>query len=287
MVDSFKGNALPENTTEKIDSHQHFWQLSRGDYSWLTPDLFALYKNYKPDDYNKFRQQHNVTSTVLVQAAATTAETRFLLSLAKQYSWIGAVVGWIDFTAKDALNQLDTLLCHSQFSGLRPMLENIEDLDFILNPAFTEIFNQCSHNHISFDALVTPRHLNNLRTVLLRHPDLDAVIDHAGKPTAVNQHFDLWAHDIKLLADQTNTLCKISGLVVAAYATADSLEPYFHHLLECFGSSRLMWGSDWPVVNLTADYTTWVDITQRLVAALSATEKKDIWYNTAKNFYRL
>jgi L-fuconolactonase len=281
----------------RIDSHQHFWQLSRGDYSWLTKDLGVLYRDFLPVDIRSELSYANVSNTVVVQAADTLAETDFMFSLADTNSFVSGVVGWVDMECPKVLLQLSKFMENPYFKGIRPMIQDIEDVDWMLKPELTPIFNFLEDNELSFDALVLPKHLQNLQCLLARHPKLRVVIDHGGKPeiakalgcdisNSVNQQ---WAEDIEQLAKNNNVFCKLSGLLTEAgdKASYADIEPYMTHLLNCFGASKLMWGSDWPVVNLTSDYSTWVDIASNFIQQRPIEEQRNIWSGAAKNFYRL
>ena len=160
----------------KIDAHQHFWDLHRGDYGWLTPDLEPLYKNFAPADLEPLLKSTGVDGTVLVQAAPTLAETRYMLSLADQHDFIKGVVGWVDFEADDALDTIAELATLPKLVGIRPMIHDIEDSDWMLKAQFTPVLKQLEEHNLVFDALTRPLHLPNLKQLIDRHPDLNVVI---------------------------------------------------------------------------------------------------------------
>jgi L-fuconolactonase len=274
-----------------VDSHLHFWQLSRGDYSWLTPELSALYRDFAPSDIDATLKACGVESLVLIQAAATEAETRYLLDLASQHSVIAGVVGWIDFEAEDAPQKMASLCRTAQgrLKGLRPMIQDIPDTQWLLRPDLDPAFDALLANDLSFDALVAPVHLSALAERLGRHPQLRAVLDHAGKPDIAGDGFDDWAQQIVRLAEQTNAMCKLSGLLSEAGrpASAADIEPYVAHLFASFGPARIMWGSDWPVLTATADYLHWLEMAKALVERLAAGHQEDVFANNAQRFYRL
>ncbi|MGJ8611737.1 MAG: amidohydrolase family protein, partial [Octadecabacter sp.] len=255
-----------------IDAHQHFWKPDRGDYGWLTPDLTALYRDFMPDDLAPHLSQHGVDGTILVQAAPTIAETEFMLDLADKTTFILGVVGWVDFAAPTAADDIARLARHPKLVGLRPMIQDIADDDWILRTDLTPAFDAMVQSDLTFDALVLPRHLPNLRKLLARHPNLRTVIDHAAKPDIANKTFDDWANDITIIAQETDAYCKLSGLLTEAgdnWTPAD-LAPYVAHLMEQFGPQRLVWGSDWPVLTLAASYDIWMQIAETFVPDDSA-----------------
>jgi L-fuconolactonase len=274
----------------RIDSHQHFWSLQRGDYHWLTPEMKTLYQDFLPPDLEPMLQSAGVERTILVQAATSVAETDYLLSLADRHTFIAGVVGWVDMD--DPTTALDDL-CRLQESdcllGVRPMIQDIADPDWMLRDHLTPIFEQLIAANLRFDALVLPAHLQNLRRLLDRHPRLACVIDHAAKPAIASASWQPWADDMAALAANTNSYCKLSGLLTEAGARTDddALRPYVEHIVECFGAQRLMWGSDWPVLNLASRYGNWVHQSERLLQHLSVGEQDAIFGATAKVFYGL
>ncbi|MFY8328333.1 amidohydrolase family protein [Pseudoalteromonas sp. ZZD1] len=275
-----------------IDSHHHFWQLSRGDYQWLTPALTQLYRDYLPEDYTQAASLHKPAQTVLVQAAATDAETDFMLALAKNSAVIGGVVGWIDWTlSEQQVCQRLSILCEQQkFKGVRPMLQDIEDVEWILNPAFAPIFKQLETRGLTFDALVKTEHLKSIKKIAQQYPQLNIVIDHCAKPDIANNEFQTWATALSTFKTCSNVYIKLSGLTTEATSEQTEVVNFIHYLqivTEIFGSSRMMWGSDWPVVNINSSYTDWYSLTEQLTADWCAEDKQNLWSNTAKAFYKL
>lgn len=277
----------------RIDGHQHFWQISRGDYVWLTPDLERLYRDYLPSDLSSIVQDGDVAKTILVQAAETVAETEFMLSLAAENEFISGVVGWVDMTIDDAVADIERLAQNPYFKGIRPMLQDIEDLDWILQAKFDDCFKALIKHGLTFDALVLPAHLHNLFILAERYPELSIVIDHGAKPqVSLGIHHPLnqsWAQQIRQLAKMKNVHCKLSGLLTEAGDTVnyESIRPFMQHLLDCFGPQKLMWGSDWPVINLVSNYHQWLNMTTTFLAALPESDQNAIWAKTTQSFYKL
>lgn len=270
-----------------IDAHQHFWQLQRGDYGWLTPDLAALYRDFMPDDLASHLSHNDINGTILVQAAPTVAETEFLLDLADQTPFVLGVVGWVDFEDQSAADDIARLAQRPKLVGLRPMIHDIADDDWMLRPDLTPVFDAMVRADLTFDALVRPHHLPRLRELLSRHPDLRTVIDHAAKPEIAGGLFEDWAADMTILAKETNSYCKLSGLLTEAGDdwAADDIAPYVAHLMEHFGKQRVIWGSDWPVLTIAADYGTWVNMVSSLFP--NEDESNAIFGSNAIEAYRL
>jgi len=273
----------------QIDSHQHFWSVERGDYGWLTPEQEVLYRDFGPADLEPLNRDAGVQRTVLVQAAPTVAETRFLLDLARRTSWIAGVVGWVDMASGEAPELLEALARDAKLRGVRPMIQDIPDLDWMLGPELEPALRALVELDLAFDALVRPVHLPNLLCLLERHPELRVVVDHGAKPSIAEGLIEPWASDLARIAGETGALCKLSGLVTEAGAdwTPESLEPYLDRLLECFGPERLMWGSDWPVVDLAGGHASWRRVSEAYLSRLPATAREAILGGNAARFYQL
>jgi len=274
-----------------IDAHQHFWDPARGDYGWLTPDLISLYRSFGPADLASLRERAGVQRTVAVQAAPTVEETRYLLDLARDEASIAGVVGWVPMLSHDAPAVIAELARHRKFKGIRPMLQDLPDDDWIANPALAPAVEALIAHDLAFDALIFARHVNAFESFATRFPALRIVIDHGAKPPIRDGEagWQSWADGIKRLARLAHVHCKLSGLATEAAPgwTEATLQPYVDHLLESFGPARLMWGSDWPVLNLNGDYLLWHSLANTLLAALSDPEREAIFGANAAAFYRL
>jgi L-fuconolactonase len=274
-----------------IDAHQHFWQLSRGDYGWLTPQAGTLYRDYLPDDLAPLLKDHGVGATVLVQAAPTEAETHFLLGLAREHRFIAGVVGWVDFEAADVGERIVALATAGcgKLKGLRPMIQDIPDPRWIARPSLDAAFEALVAHELVFDALVRPVHLEALRERLLRHPRLRAVLDHAGKPDIARGALEPWAAALERLAGDTAICCKLSGLLTEAgtrRSTAD-LTPWVAQLFRSFGAERVLWGSDWPVLKVSGSYGEWLGLAQELIERCAPGRAAQVLSGTAQRLYRL
>ena len=274
----------------RIDGHQHFWTTQRDDYGWLTPDLEALYRDFVPEDLQPLLDQAGVDHTVLVQAAATTDETRYLLGIAEYHSMVAGVVGWVDMDSPtEAIEALDEFVQHPKFVGIRPMIQDIEDPAWIDRPELKIVLEALVQSNVCFDALVRSVHLPFLLNCLTRHPDLRVVIDHGAKPNIAAGEWQPWADGIAAIANLTSAYCKVSGLITEADSsqTYDDVMPYLDHLLEVFGSERLIWGSDWPVLNLAGDYDGWYAASIERLSQLAVQDQENILGRNAIQFYGL
>jgi L-fuconolactonase len=276
----------------RIDAHHHVWRLERGDYGWLKPtvELGSIYRDFSLDHLRPLLTTTGIDATVLVQAAPTLAETRFLLDIARESDGlVRGVVGWAELGAADAIETLGTLARAPLLKSVRPMVEDLADAEWIARPEVQPALAALPQLGVRFDALVKPLHLGSLLRVLERHPDLEVVIDHCGKPDIAGQRWQPWADDIAALARHTSAHCKLSGLVTEAGArwTVEALRRYVDHVLDCFGPKRVLWGSDWPVVTLAASYEAWSSATDTLLAGLSPADREAIRGGNARRFYGL
>ena len=237
----------------QVDSHQHFWTLARNDYGWLTPGAGPIYRDFQPAHLRPMLRATGVHCSIAVQAAPTVEETRYLLNIAHLEDVVAGVVGWVDMDCPGrALADLEVLARDEAFLGIRPMIQDIDNPDWMLGSAPAAVFERLADLNLRFDALVRPVHLPRLSELLGRYPEMSAVVDHGAKPAIADRSWQPWADHMAALAEDTGAFCKLSGLLSEARATdtEEDLLPYMDHLFRCFGPERLMWGSDWPVLML-------------------------------------
>jgi L-fuconolactonase len=279
-----------------IDAHFHSWQLSRGDYGWLTPDIGSIYRDVAVADWQKFAAPLGITGGILVQAAPTLAETLHLLALAEANPAVLGVVGWVDFTAADAVSHIQNLAKRSKLKGLRPMLHDLPDADWILKPAVQPGLAAIEKLGLVFDALIRPVHLPHILTIAQRYPNLSIVLDHGGKPEiarGVDAAWQPWADGMAALAKLPNVSCKLSGLLNEAGKSHDPsvCKPWVDHVLQIFSTERILWGSDWPVLELAKNddncYQTWFEMCQLYPKHLTSMQRNNIFSNNTKNIYNL
>jgi L-fuconolactonase len=267
----------------RIDAHHHLWSLARGDYGWLTSELAPIYRDFGLPDLAPHLAAAGIEGAILVQAAPTEAETLYLLDIAET----AELVRGVEIRPADHAARIDALAARKLLVGLRPMVQDIQDDDWLLGPTLAPLLTAMVRNGLVFDALVLPRHLPRLLRVIDGHPDLEFVLDHCGKPRLATGEIAIWQRDIALLAERPNIVCKLSGLVTEAvpdWQIAD-LRQAVDHVRGCFGPQRMLWGSDWPVVNLAGGYAKWLAAAETLLADLSLDEQADIFGGNAARIY--
>jgi len=273
-----------------VDAHQHFWQVGRFDYPWMSSSVEVLYQDYLPDQLEPILAENGVSKTVLVQASNSVEESRWLLSLADLHPFIAGVVGWVDLMSPDVDRQLDELSAHSKFKGVRHLVESEPEDDWLVQPEVLRGLRRLADYGLSFDLLVHTRHLKYVPTVADSCPALSLVIDHMAKPPIASGEVTGWFNELKPVAVNTNMQCKLSGLITEANWTtwtADDLRPFIESALELFDAERLMFGSDHPVCLLAGSYNRVLDSFQEILVGLSEHDRELIFAKNAATFYRL
>lgn len=270
-----------------LDAHQHVWTLARGDYGWLTPELAGLYRDFDLADYAGAAPF--VDASILVQAAPTDAETDYLLALAEGSNQVAGVVGWVDLASVGAPARLAELAANPKFLGVRPMLQDLDDRNWIAGAELTPALAALTGLGLSFDALVRPEHLPALARMAARHPDLRIIIDHGAKPDIAGGSLPDWRAALASLAAMPQVACKVSGLPSEAGPgwRPEVFAPWIETLVEMFGPERLIWGSDWPVVTDVTDPTSWYEVVREAVRPLGALAMAEVFGGTARRVYRL
>jgi len=273
-----------------VDSHQHFWQVGRFDYPWMTPKVEVLCQDYLPPALEPILNRCGVEQTILVQASNSVAETRWLLSLADHNPFIAGVVGWVDLQADDFDRQLDEFMTHSKFKGVRHLVESEPADDWLAQPNVIRGLHGLETRRLSYDLLVHTKHLKYVARVANECPGLRLVVDHLAKPPIANGEIDEWRREVGKLAAYENVWCKLSGLVTEAdqdHWRVSDLRPYVETAFQCFGPRRMMFGSDWPVCLLAASYERVVETAQSLGAELNAADRDRVFSRNATEFYQI
>ena len=274
-----------------IDAHHHLWKISRGDYHWMTPAMPALARDYLLEDLQPHLRKAGVGRTVLVQAAQTEAETDFLLELASRADLIAGVTGWLDLAEPGFPQRLARYRHHPKFVAVRPMLQELSDDAWILRPTVLKNLRHLAELKFPFEFLTFPRHLRHMARALEEAPGLHAVIDHLSKPPIATGALEPWASLIRRVADFPDVHCKLSGMVTEAdHArwSPGSLAPYVNHVVDVFGVDRLLFGSDWPVCRLAAEYGEVVNALRTILGTrLGPPEIEKVFRSNAERFYAL
>jgi L-fuconolactonase len=256
---------------------------------WPDADWPLLHRDFLPNDLYAATEGLDMAGTILVQSQPDDRDTDWMLDLAANEPLVLGVVGWAALEDGAAPARIAQIAARPKLVGLRPMLQGIEDSDWILRDDLVPAIEAMLAHGLRFDALVQPRHLSVIARFAARWPDLPIVIDHGAKPRAAERIFDPWREQLAALARHPNVWCKLSGLRTeqAQGQMADALAPYVAHILHCFGE-RTMWGSDWPVLLHMGDrYADWVDDALRLAGDLGESARARLFEGAGRAFYGL
>jgi L-fuconolactonase len=271
-----------------VDAHQHFWDPARGDYGWLKPEN-PIHRIFSTNDLRPLLVQTGVDATILVQAAPTAAESDYMLGIARKTPWVLGVVGWIDLEAVNAADEVRRRAEDALFLGVRPMLQDLADPNWILQPGLAPALNAIAAEGLVFDALILAHQLPAIIALATRHPQLAIVLDHAAKPRLGDADaMAAWAHGIESLAALPNVTCKLSGLLneLQPGGSKDDIARAIGVLFDYFGAGRLIWGSDWPVLTLAGQYQDWFDLAREAVAAKDSSAVRGVMGGNAVRIYR-
>ena len=276
---------------ELIDTHQHLWVLSERQYSWITPELAPLKRDFVMADVRQARLQAGITGTLLVQAADTYDDTFFMLSVAAEDSTILGVVGWVPFDRpNEARAAIDVLAGNPVVRGFRNLTHDYEDPRWILGPQVGVTLSYMQQRNFTLDMVTTnPTHTASVIELADRHPDLRIIVDHLAHPDISSGEWDMWAKDIRELSRRSNVFLKLSGLsTLGGPAWSATLwQPYVDHALESFSPARMMLGSDWPVVNLAGDFGSVWQAQRDTLASLSLSEREQVEAKAPRRVYGL
>jgi L-fuconolactonase len=273
-----------------IDAHHHLWEYNPTDYNWIDDSMAVLKQDYLPGQLAAEMRRSGVTATVVVEARPTEEETRWLLDCANRFPFIAGVVGWADLRSDDLEGKLEDLCSNPKMVGVRHVLQDEPDPDFMLQPRFLRGIGCLAGFDLTYDLLIFPQHLENTIRLVERFPDQRFVLDHLGKPFIREGKLSPWDRLMKRLADHGNVWCKISGMVTEASLdswTYDDLVPYMETVLEAFGTGRIMVGSDWPVCRLAGEYDQVLQVPLKFFGNQSPEVKERILYRNAMECYRM
>jgi L-fuconolactonase len=275
---------------EYIDAHHHLWKYSQEQYPWMLAGMESIQRDFLIPELYAVTRQAGVTSTVAVQARQTIEETEWLLGLARDHELIRGVVGWVPLIDADVAKYLENLSASRKLKGTRHVLHDESDDFYMLRDDFNRGISLLNDFDLRYDILIFERHLPQTIQFVDRHPNQLFIVDHIAKPRIKDRVRSPWEAAITELARRENVYCKLSGMATEAEWkgwTESDLRPYFDTVLAAFGPKRLMFGSDWPVIQVACSYQRWADTVRSWIAELSRAEELSIMSGTAKTAYSL
>lgn len=270
-----------------MDSHQHFWRYDTAQYPWIAPGS-VLQRDWLPHDLAPLLATAGLDGCIAVQARQTVEESRWLLQLADDSPIIRGVVGWVDLRSEHVEEQLAELSPHPKFVGVRHVVQDEPDLNFMLGEQFLRGIALLPRYGLTYDILIFPTQLPAAIELVRRFPEQPFVLDHLAKPFIRNGTLSPWREQIRELAQAPNVWCKVSGMVTEAWHGAwkpDDFTPYLDVVFEAFGPRRILYGSDWPVCLLAGSYAQVFGLVADYIAQLSADERSAVLGETACGFY--
>jgi L-fuconolactonase len=275
---------------EYIDAHHHLWKYSQEQYPWMLAGMQSIRRNFLIPELGSVTREAGVTGTVAVQARQTIEETEWLLGLARDHELVRGVVGWVPLIDADVAKYLENLSANRKLKGIRHVLHDESDDFYMLRDDFNHGISLLNDFDLRYDILICERQLPQTIQFVDRHPNQQFIVDHIAKPRIKDRVRSPWEAEITELARRENVYCKLSGMVTEAdwkRWTERDLRPYFDTVLAAFGPKRLMFGSDWPVIQVACSYKRWADTVRSWIAELSPAEQLSIMSGTAKMAYSL
>lgn len=273
-----------------IDTHHHLWNYNQSEFGWIDDDMTSIRRSFLPYDLISSLGNTEVEKVITVQARQSLKETDWLLYLASQYTMMAGVVGWLPLEDENISRLIDKYAENKWLKGLRHVIQGEPDPEFILGKDFNRGISLLKQYDLVYEILILEHQLPETIRFVDMHPGQQFVLDHIAKPRIRTNELEPWASLIRELAQRENVSCKISGMVTEAdYQswTEEQLRPYFDVVIEAFGPSRLMFGSDWPVCLVATTYHRWVDVVKKAISTLNPLDQEIILYGNAKGIYKI
>lgn len=273
-----------------LDTHQHFWKYDPVRYAWIDESMSTIQRDFLPTDLAPVLKANGIEGCIAVQADQTEDETQFLLDLSAQNDFIKGVVGWVDLRAPDVAGRLAYFAKHPKMKGIRHIVQGESDVNFLLRDDFLRGIKSLSRFNLAYDILVFPHQLGAALEFVRLFPEQPFVIDHLAKPYIKDGYFDGWAVLMKEIAQHPNVHCKISGMITEADWKRwkyEDFTPYLDVVFSAFGTTKTMFGSDWPVCLVAGSYEKMLGLVQRYMEKFSTDEQAAFFGNNGATFYNI
>ena len=274
----------------RIDSHQHFWKYDPVRYDWIDDSMSVIQKDFLPEDLAPILKANGFDGCITVQSHQSEQENEFQLANADEHDFIKGVVGWVDLQSPKIEERLAYYQQFEKLKGFRHVLQGESQRDFMLRPDFLKGISMLKKYSYTYDILILPDQLKYTTEFVSQFPDQRFVIDHIAKPNIKQKELNGWQKDIEAVSKFENVYCKVSGMVTEADWENWQLNDFNNYLevvTNSFGTKRLMYGSDWPVCKVAADYGQVVDIVKNYFSAFSQTEQQAFFGGNAIEFYNI
>ena len=281
---------MPTKISQRIDAHQHFWNFDPVRDSWINDEMAILQRDFLPQDLQPLLTENNLDGSVLVQCDQSEKENEFLLNHANNFDFIKGVVGWVDLQSDDVEDRLAYYHSFNKMKGFRHILQGEPERAMMLRPAFMKGISKLKNFDFTYDILIYPDQIQYVGEFVRAFPNQKFVIDHIAKPNIKEKSILEWKKGMEALAEYPNLYCKISGMVTEAdwkNRGKDDCNPYMDVIVNSFGTKRIMFGSDWPVCLVAANYQQTLEIVVNYFSSFTQSEQEDFFGLNAINFYKL
>ena len=271
----------------RLDAHQHFWSYAAAQYPWIPPGS-PLHRSWLPDDLAVLQKPLGFDGSIAVQARQVVEESDWLLGLADQHETVKGVVGWVDLRSDRVEADLERLAQHPKFVGVRHVVQEEPDDDFMLGQDFQGGISKLAAYGLTYDLLIYPKQLAAAIRLTENFPAQPFVLDHIAKPPIKAGALEPWATQLRQLAKLPNVHCKVSGMLTEADHrawTPEQFRPYLNVVFEAFGPSRLMYGSDWPVCLFAGSYEQSFRLVDDYAQGFTEAERAGLFGGNAAAFY--
>lgn len=272
-----------------IDAHIHFWKYNKVKDAWITDDMKVLQHDFLPQNMRPVLLENKIDGVIAVQADQSENETNFLLDLAKENPEIEGIVGWVDLQDENVEKRLYYYFQSSIIKGFRHIVQT-EPSGFLRGEKFLNGIKILQHFGFTYDILIYENQLKEAIEFVNKFPGQKFVIDHCAKPSIKSKKIKDWKKLMNEIAQNENVHCKLSGLITEAKWNKwneKDIYPYLDTVVESFGTDRLLFGSDWPVMLLSGNYTRWKLFLEDYLNKFSGEVKADVMGNNAIKFYNL
>ncbi|CAM4449047.1 amidohydrolase family protein [Paenibacillus xylanexedens] len=274
----------------KLDAHQHFWEYNVVEYGWIGEEMKTIRQSFLPEDLEPLLVQSGLDGCIAVQARQSLTETEWLLQLADRHECIKGVVGWVDLCSDEVRNQLELFASNPYLKGVRHVIQDEPDLKYVLREDFQRGISLLKEYGLAYDLLVSKEQLPYAVELVKTFPEQRFVLDHLAKPDIKSGILSPWKEALESLAAQPNAYCKLSGMVTEAdwvNWTPKDFTAYLNIAIEAFGAERLMFGSDWPVSNVSATYSEVYGLIMSHINTLPISDQQMILGGTCAAFYQI
>ncbi len=272
-----------------IDAHVHFWKYDKKTYAWIDSGMKDLQRDYLPEHIEPTLKRNAVDAVIAVQADQSELDTHFMVEMGKSHPFIRGVVGWTDLRSEDLPQRLEYFSQYSIIKGWRHIVQGEPD-GFLADPQFRKAMPLLQHYDYTYDILVYARQMEQAANFVQDFPGNRFILDHAGKPDIKNKEIKEWEKQIRRMATHPNVACKVSGLFTeAAWKEWSAAEfyPYLDIVFDAFGSNRIIFGSDWPVMFLSGIYVQWKSLIEKYMEGYSLEDREAVFGKNAERIYRI